>query len=153
MAPSTSQTLTASKRSMKPTPTAPALIKAVATPIAQLSPSVEFEKARYVRAVIVLLWPFSSATKKLKLLISEPDFRLRSSHGQIRVTCRNEVAEAVAKSQAGIGDTVLLGLDGVRWEKQPDEQSSFVGEAEWSLVFSERIILEVREDIYLKNAT
>lgn len=135
---------------METTPTAPALIKAVATPIAQLSPSVEFEKARYVRAVIMLLWPFSSTTKELKLLISEPDFRLRSAHGQIRVICRNEVAEVVAKSQAGIGDTLLLGLDGVRWEKRPDEQASFAGEAEWSLLFSERIIMEVRQDVHFK---
>lgn len=134
---------------MGPAPTAPALAKAAPIPIAQLSPSIGFPKALYIRAVIVILWPFSSTRKEIKLLISEPDFRLRSSHGQIRVTCRGPIAEAVAKSKAGIGDTVLLGLDGVQWEKRVDEPSPFAGEAEWSLVFAERIVLEVRWDLLL----
>ncbi|KAL1956836.1 hypothetical protein VTO42DRAFT_6786 [Malbranchea cinnamomea] len=124
-------------------PAAPALGKATPTSVTQLSPSLQEQNQRYVRAVVVLLWPFSSTTKVFKLLLAEPDFRLRNSHGQILVTCRGAIAESVAKSKVGIGDTVLLGLDGASWEKMVDELPALAGKSEWSLIFTERILLEI----------
>jgi hypothetical protein len=123
----------------------PADAEATSTPIAQLSPAIQDAANRCVRGVVVLLWPFSSHTKQLGLLLSEPDFRLRRSNGQVRVTLQGPSAEEVAKSKLGIGDTVLLRLDGVSWEKKPADAQAFDGELDWRMVFTSRLVLEVRE--------
>lgn len=129
---------------MECVPRTPALAEANPIPIAQLSPVVEDQKQRYFRGTVVLLWPYSSTTKQFRVLLSEPDFRLRSSHGQVRIIFQGASAEAVAKSQVGVGDTVLLGLDGVGWDKKADEAQGFTGELEWSLGYGNRVVLEVR---------
>ena len=130
-------------------PRSPALAEAKAIPVAELSPTVQAQGRRYFRGAVVLLWPYSSSTKQFRVLLSEPDFRLRSSHGQVRVTFTGSSAEAVAKSQIGIGDTVLLGLDGVRWHKKDDEAEARTSELDWNLVYGNRVFLEVRAVDYL----
>lgn len=124
----------------------PALLAATQTPIAELSPALLDAERRCVRGVVVLLWPFSSHTKRLGFLLSEPDFRLRSSNGQVRVTLEGASAEEVAKSKIGIGDTVLLGLEGVRWEKKDEHDTqAFAGELPWKMTFADRLVLDVSE--------
>lgn len=93
-----------------PAPTAlPPLTK---VPIAQVSPVLEELEEKCIHATVTLVWPYSSSTKSLSLLLSEPDFRLRRSNGQVKATFHGRVAEKIAKSQVGIGDTVRLALEG-----------------------------------------
>lgn len=96
-----------------PAPTAlPPLTK---VPIAQLSPALEELQERCIHATVTLVWPYSSSTKSLSLLLSEPDFRLRRLNGQVKAIFHGRVAEKVAKSQVGIGDTVRLALKGAEF--------------------------------------
>ncbi|KAK2779514.1 hypothetical protein FQN52_007490 [Onygenales sp. PD_12] len=124
------------------------------TPIAKLSPSLPDIPTRHVRAVVILLWPFSSVTKQLGVLLSEPDFRLRGTRGQVKAKFRGPSAEAVAKSQIGIGDTVVLGLEGARWISRDagannDAEIGTPGRErgiEWDLMFDGRVVIEVYRD-------
>ncbi|KAL2370186.1 hypothetical protein, variant 2 [Blastomyces gilchristii SLH14081] len=125
---------------------ASALVSATPTPLAHLSPSLDRLKERHIRAVVILLWPYSSYTKQFSLLISEPDFRLRDRKGQVRVSFHGASAEAVAKSQVSIGDTVVLSLDGARWQNQDADISTPGKSIDWDLSFSKRLLLEVYRD-------
>ncbi|KKZ61645.1 hypothetical protein EMCG_03830 [[Emmonsia] crescens] len=129
-----------------PTYGASALASTTPTPLAQLSPSLDDLKERHIRAVVILLWPYSSYTKKFSLLFSEPDFRLRDRRGQVRVNFQGASAEAVAKSQVGIGDTVVLSLDGARWQNHDSEIGTPGKGIDWDLTFSSRLLLEVYRD-------
>lgn len=88
-------------------PTRPQLTK---TPIAQLSPTLEQPENRCIYATVSLIWPYSSSTKSLGLLLAEPDFRLRRSNGQVKAVFHGRVAESVAEQHVGIGDTICLSL-------------------------------------------
>ncbi|EME43315.1 hypothetical protein DOTSEDRAFT_72659 [Dothistroma septosporum NZE10] len=83
--------------------------------IASLSPSEPPPADKSIRAIVSLLWPYSSSTKQCALLLAERDFRLRNHRGQIRVRFQGASAPAVAKSQVGIGDEVVLELRGSAW--------------------------------------
>jgi len=54
-------------------------------PIAQLTPLLAAPASRSIKAVVTLTWPYSSATGSVAFLLSEPDFRLRRTRGQVRV--------------------------------------------------------------------
>ncbi|KAJ5182967.1 hypothetical protein N7492_000583 [Penicillium capsulatum] len=84
-------------------------------PIAQLSPDLEHQEVKGITAAVTLVWPYSSSTKSLSLLLAEPDFRLRRSHGQVKAIFHGRVAEEVAGSHVGIGDTVRLSLKGASY--------------------------------------
>ena len=68
---------------------------------------------------------------------------MRSSKGQVKVSFRGAVAEAVAKSRIGIGDTVFLSLDGVEWVSRDNEISALARGVDWDLQFADRLLLEV----------
>ncbi|GLB01865.1 hypothetical protein AtubIFM57258_000275 [Aspergillus tubingensis] len=84
-------------------------------PIAKLAPELENLSDSSIHAVVTLLWPYSSSTRSLSLLLAEPDFRLRRTNGQVKVVFHGLVAEEVAKSHVGIGDTVYIRLAGSRF--------------------------------------
>lgn len=92
---------------------------------------------------MTLLWPFSSSTQSFSLLLSDPDFRLRRQHGQVKATFHGPSAESVAQSKVGIGDTVLLGLDGVEWINLEVEGATPGRGINWDLKFDDRVVLEV----------
>ncbi|KAF3479520.1 uncharacterized protein GIQ15_06496 [Arthroderma uncinatum] len=125
-------------------PTASDFSSLAVTPIAALSPELDTPEVRYLHAVVILLWPFSSATKQFSLLLSEPDFRLRGGKGQVKAIFREGAAEAVAKSNIGIGDTVFLSLQGAKWRSNSHEDAKQLGYTEWSLLFSGRVLLEAQ---------
>lgn len=115
-------------------------------PIASLAPTLASPETRSIRGIVTLLWPYSSSTRSASLLLAEPDFRLRRNKGQVRVLLRGRSAEAVAKSRIGIGDEVILGLDGVRWIEGTDAEDtvSTPGKSvDWELRFGRRIVLQV----------
>ncbi|OJD14963.1 hypothetical protein AJ78_04746 [Emergomyces pasteurianus Ep9510] len=123
-----------------------ALASTTPTPLAQLSPSLDSHEERHIRAIVILLWPYSSCTKQFSLLLAEPDFRLRDRKGQVRVSFRDVSAEAVAKSQVGIGDIVVLSLDGARWQNHDAEISTPGKGVDWDITFSSHLLLEVYRD-------
>ncbi|KAK5747196.1 hypothetical protein LTR17_000331 [Elasticomyces elasticus] len=86
-------------------------------PIQSLTPGTTPPADSSIRGVVTLLWPYSSSTKSCALLIADPDFRLRKQRGQVRVRFHGEVAAAVARARLGIGDEVVLRLQGASWEQ------------------------------------
>lgn len=125
-------------------PAASEPLQLATTPIAELSPTVEHLSDSCIHAVVTLLWPYSSSTKSLSLLLADPDVRLRRLNGQVKVVFHGVIAENVAKSQVGIGDVVRLGLAGSRFvSKETDGQSPGKWIA-WDVHFDDRVLLEVR---------
>ena len=108
-------------------------------PIAQISPALDRLEQHSIRAVVTLVWPYSSATKTLSLLLSEVDFRLRRAKGQVKVIFYGAVAEKVAKSKVGIGDEVALSLNGSRLVNNETTGNCVA----WDVHFDDRVLLEV----------
>ena len=113
-------------------------------PIAQLSPAVENLSRCSIHATVSLLWPYSSSTQSLGLLLAEPDFRLRRSNGQVKVLFHGHIAESVAASKLGIGDYVFLSLDGARFVDNQATTQTPGKCVTWDLHFDDRVLLEVR---------
>jgi hypothetical protein len=111
--------------------------------ISHLEPPSDAQSPRHIRAVVALVWPYSSSTRALSLLLAEPDIRLRKRKGQVKVTFHGPSAEAVAKGQVGIGDTVQLGLEGAQWVQTNENVSTPGKKIEWDLVFDGRADLDV----------
>ncbi|KAK1144349.1 hypothetical protein N8T08_005501 [Aspergillus melleus] len=112
-------------------------------PIAQLSPTADNLQGSAIHAVVTLLWPYSSSTKSLSLLLAEPDFRLRRSNGQVKVIFHGPVAEDVAKSKLGIGDDVYLDLAGSRLVGNEAAIQTPGKCVAWDVHFDDRVYLEV----------
>lgn len=111
-------------------------------PISDLSPSVDILSAPSIRAVITLVWPYSSSTRSFAFVLAEEDVRLRRSKGQVRVVLHGSSAKAVAGSRLGIGDLVVLRLNGVEWKKHDENVRTPGKSLDWDLEFQERIYLE-----------
>ncbi|ODH52776.1 hypothetical protein GX48_00970 [Paracoccidioides brasiliensis] len=122
------------------------LASPIPTPLAQLSPSLDNLRERHIRAVVILLWPYSSLRKQFSLILSEPDFRLRDKNGQVKISFRDASAEAVAKSEIGIGDTVVLSLYGAKWLEGKAEIGTPGKCIDWDVAFSNRLLLEIYRD-------
>lgn len=113
-------------------------------PIAQLTPLLPAPASRSIKAVVTLTWPYSSATGSLAFLLSEPDFRLRRTRGQVRVHFAGSSAKRVAKSGIASGDQVTLSLEGVEWIQNEVGAVPTPGHGvEFELKFTERLLLEV----------
>ncbi|CAG8961393.1 hypothetical protein HYFRA_00013341 [Hymenoscyphus fraxineus] len=116
-------------------------------PIAELSPSISEPSSKAIKAVVTLTWPYSSATGCVAYALSEPDFRLRRSRGQVRVQFAGSSAKRVAKSSIASGDEVVLCLDGVEWIKDDSTTVSTPGRGvEFELRFTERVLLKFRQE-------
>jgi hypothetical protein len=111
--------------------------------ISHLAPQSDAPSPRHIRAVVALVWPYSSSTRALSLLLAEPDIRLRKGKGQVKVTFHGPSAEAVAKGHVGIGDTVQLGLEGAQWMQSSEHISTPGKKIGWDLVFDGRANLDV----------
>ena len=80
-----------------------------------MSPDNAPNEGASIRGIVTLSWPYSSSTRQCALLLADPDFRLRAKKGQVRVRFTAASAEAVAKAHIGIGDEVVLQLQGAKW--------------------------------------
>lgn len=112
-------------------------------PIAQLSPTLEQLEEKCILATVSLVWPYSSSTKSLSLSLAEPDFRLRRSNGQVKATFHGRVAEKVAESHVGIGDTVRLALKGAKFVANDAATQTPGSNVAWDLQFDNGVSLEV----------
>src|ERR1700753_2721399 len=105
-------------------------------PLASLSPSLSSLETKSIRAIVALIYPYSSITRSLALLLAEPDFRLRRNKGQVRVVLSGQSAVSVAKSKIGIGDEVILNLEGaqwIQWDQNEDVVSTPGKSVDWEL--------------------
>ncbi|KAH2988850.1 hypothetical protein KXW58_005481 [Aspergillus fumigatus] len=114
-----------------------------AIPIAQISPDADRILERSIHAIVTLVWPYSSSNKSLSLLLAEPDFRLRRNNGQVKVVFRGRAAEAVAKSQVGIGDHVYLGLAGSKFVPSVAVAQTPGKCVPWDVQLDDRVLLEI----------
>ena len=112
-------------------------------PIAQLTPLLAAPASRSIKAVVTLTWPYSSATGSVAFLLSEPDFRLRRTRGQVRVQFSGSSAKEVAKSGIASGDQVVLSLDGVEWVHEGLTAATPGKGVEFELKFTEKLALQV----------
>lgn len=124
-------------------PSPKALPSLTKVPIAQLSPALEELEEKCIYAVVTLVWPYSSSTKSLSLLLSEPDFRLRRSNGQVKATFLGRVAEDIAKSQVGIGDSVRLALKGAEFIANDTVTQTPGRCVAWDIHFEKAVSVEV----------
>ena len=115
-------------------------------PIQGLTPGNAPTAGHTIRAIVTLYWPYSSSTKQCALLLADPDFRLRSRQGQIRVRFSGASAEAVAKSHVGIGDEVLLGLGGGRWADEVEVTKTPGRSVDGELLFENKLDLKIERD-------
>jgi hypothetical protein len=96
----------------------------------------------YVEAQVVLIWPYSSSTRRFSLLLSEPD-RPLNGRKQVKVTLLRGAAKATQKSHVGIGDTVKLSLQGAHWTQNDDVISTPGKRVDADLVYDRGVILDV----------
>jgi len=112
-------------------------------PIAQINPDLNNLLESSIRAIVTLVWPYSSSTKAFSFLLAEPDFRLRRSNGQVKVVFHGPVAEKVAVTRVGIGDEVLLTLAGSRLDQNETATQTPGRYVAWNVHFDDRVHLEV----------
>ncbi|KIX09833.1 uncharacterized protein Z518_00914 [Rhinocladiella mackenziei CBS 650.93] len=115
-------------------------------PIAQLSPCPTASSSSYILANIALVWPYSSSTDTLALLLADTDIRLRKFKGQVKVVFRGGCAREVAKSHIGIGDLVKLALTGCEWKETGDAVSTPGKKIDWDLEYRARLVLQLLRD-------
>ncbi len=120
-----------------------ALQRAQCTPIAQLSPELSDLESKAIKAVVTLIWPYSSINGSLKILLAEPDFRLRRTRGQVRVQFSGAIAKAIVDSKIGSGDELLISLVGAEWIRDESVGQTPGRGIEWELKYKERLLLEV----------
>ncbi|KAH8782203.1 hypothetical protein BGZ57DRAFT_279775 [Hyaloscypha finlandica] len=114
-------------------------------PIAQLTPLLAAPASRSIKAIVTLTWPYSSKTGSVAFLLSEPDFRLRRTRGQVRVQFSGSSAKEVAKSGIASGDGIILSLDGVEWVHDATVATPGRG-VEFELKFTERLLLQFQQE-------
>ncbi|KAL4793425.1 hypothetical protein BDV19DRAFT_229833 [Aspergillus venezuelensis] len=130
------------------TPDRPPVAEPLSTaiPIAQLSPELDRLQQSSINAVVTLLWPYSSSTQTLSLLLAEPDFRLRRSNGQVKVFFHGRIAQEVANTHIGIGDNVRLSLAGSRLAKNDSATQTPGRGIAWDVYFDASAFIEVWRD-------
>ncbi|KGO63981.1 Telomere end binding protein [Penicillium italicum] len=135
--------MNAIEQSPEQSPAPNALAHLTRVPIAQLSPDLEELDGKAFLAAVALVWPYSSSTKSASLLLAEPDFRLRGAKGQIKVTFHGRVAEEVAESHIGIGDTVCLALKDIKFVSNEGVQKTPGRSVAWDAHFENGASLEI----------
>ncbi|CEJ60396.1 hypothetical protein PMG11_08972 [Penicillium brasilianum] len=113
------------------------------TPIARLSPTLEQPEEKCIYATVSLVWPYSSSTKSLALLLAEPDFRLRRPNGQVKAVFHGHAAESVAEQHIGIGETVCLSLKDSSFVPNNGASQTPGRSIAWDLHFERGLTLEV----------
>lgn len=124
------------------TPAEPQIEIQKRVPIADLKPSLEIQH-NSIAGIVTLIWPYSSSSRTLSLLLVEPDFRLRKYKGQVRIHFTGSSATAVARAGVAIGAQVSLRLVGVQWAKDKSTPRTPGNGVEWELRFGERLIFQV----------
>ncbi|KAF2246156.1 hypothetical protein BU26DRAFT_63510 [Trematosphaeria pertusa] len=110
--------------------------------IAELTPTLPALECKQFKAVVTLIWPYSSSARQFALLLGDPDFRLRRKKGQVRARFCGSSAKALASTGVGIGDELLLGLRGAQFVQ--DGSVSTPGKSiDWELSYSQTLAVRV----------
>lgn len=113
--------------------------------IAVLRPDVDAPESKQIKAVVTLIWPYSSSQRQFALLLAEPDLRLRRRKGQVRVRFSSTSARALATTGVGIGDEVVLSLHGAQFVQ--DGAVSTPGKSvDWELAYKQTLAVSVRRN-------
>lgn len=115
-------------------------------PIAELAPSLPSLDTKVIKAVVTLLWPYSSSTRQCALLLADPDFRLRRRRGQVRVRFSGPAGRALGNSGIGIGDEVILALQGAQYINDVGDVRTPGKSVEWELSFQQRLVTQIFRD-------
>ncbi|KAK5080633.1 hypothetical protein LTR24_008469 [Lithohypha guttulata] len=110
--------------------------------IAHLNPACPSED-KHIEADVVLVWPYSSGTQELSLLLAERDVSLRKVMGQVKATFHAAVAREVARSKPGIGDSVRLSLRDVELVQEQNEVHTPGRKAAFTLHSFRAVLLEL----------
>ncbi|KAI9843802.1 MAG: hypothetical protein M1838_002449 [Thelocarpon superellum] len=121
----------------------PALAGTTRIPIARLAPSLENPAQYSIRAILALIWPYSSARGVLSLLLVEPETLLRRDHGEVRVHLAGPSVRGFSEANVACGDEVRLGLEGAAWTTDPTLYGTPGCGIDYDLRFSGRLLLEV----------
>ncbi|KAI9729670.1 MAG: hypothetical protein M1818_008423 [Claussenomyces sp. TS43310] len=121
------------------------LLATTRIPIAQLDPSLSAPSTKSIKALVTLIWPYSSTKGSITVLLAEPDFRFRRAKGQVRAHFAGSSGREVVKAKVGSGDEVLLSLDGAEWIKDGNAAQTPGRSIDWELKFSERLLLQIQE--------
>ena len=118
-------------------------------PIPSLSPLTTDGTITYIQGRVTLIWPYSSTSRSTSILLTSPDPRQREKKGQVRIIFQGSSARAVTRTSLIAGDQLAIRLLGVQWLPAKDDDTGGVqtpGQGlEWTLVFGQRIVLEVSE--------
>ena len=121
-------------------------------PISELAPLLGPPPSRSIKAVVALIWPYSSSRRALTVLLADLDIRLRRKRGQVLVHFSGPSAKAIAKAHIQSGDEVLLSLEGGEWREEDGKVISTPGtRVEHALSFRERMVLQVSVDTRLED--
>ena len=113
--------------------------------IAALRPNLDALDSKQIKAVVTLIWPYSSSQRQFALLLAEPDFRLRRNKGQVRVRFSSTSARALATTGVGIGDEVVLSLHGAQFV-QEGAVSTPGKSIDWELAYTQTVAVTVRRN-------
>jgi hypothetical protein len=109
--------------------------------ISALNPELRGQESTKFRATVVLIWPYSSSGCQTALLLADPDIRSRHKKSQVRARFSGFSAEAIAGKGVGIGDEVVLGLQGAEFVKEG--LLSTPGESiEWELSYTQTVVFQ-----------
>lgn len=101
----------------------------------------------YIEAAVQLVWPFSSVTSQLSLLLIEKDVSFRETAAQLKITFHDGCAKEVARSRIGIGDVVQLRLKGSTVEHEHEELSTPGEKTGFDLHFHKSVYIQARDEI------
>ena len=112
--------------------------------IVDLSPTLDAGETYYILGDVALIWPYSSSSRRLSVLVAERDAQLRKSRGQVKITFIGPCAEEVATARLGIGDGVELALEGSTWVQMGEAVPTPGKQLPWDLHYENRVILGIQ---------
>ena len=101
---------------------------------------------RHVAAQVVLIWPYSSSTRRFSLLLSETDARPFKGRKQLKVTFLNGAARAAQDTHVGIGDEIRLQLEGCQWAETSDAIATPGKRVDGDIQFRKYLAFEILRD-------
>lgn len=109
--------------------------------IRELRPDLHALETKQIRAVVTLIWPYSPSQRQFALLLAEPDIRLRRNKGQVRARFSSTSARVLATTGVGIGDEVLLSLQGAQFVQ--GHVSTPGKSIDWELAYTQTVAVSV----------
>ncbi|EDU43890.1 Telo-bind domain containing protein [Pyrenophora tritici-repentis] len=110
--------------------------------IAELNPELPGIETKHFRAKVTLIWPYSSSARQFALLLVEPDLRLRRKNGQVRARFSGPSAKAIATTGVGIGDEVVLSLQGSQFVRE-GVVSTPGKSIDWEISYTNTVVAQV----------